>query len=285
MDKRLRWAALGVGALVLLAGVFALGRASSNDRVAVAAASSTSSSVAASATTVQPGTTLGSGTTAVAGPTSVPKPAPGTIVTGAGSLLQPAPQPTVQSTLGPNVDCHKLADAGWTADCARVDTVGGTRIWLTESKPAGALKAWRVYVLHFSQGKGAWLVDLRHTDEGIGAGLVDVKVLATDLTADGKPELVFGFRHGGSGSILAYDIVVDAAGGDPKVAASRNLSHGSATVKGGLIVDYEAKYPNGEPNCCPGYVQESVVQYISGNFRLVEGARQPPATATVGKDL
>jgi hypothetical protein len=96
--------------------------------------------------------------------------------------------------------------------------------------------------VHFSQGKGAWLLDLRHTDDA-GQTVTGVRVRKGDLTGDGKPELVFGFRISGSGAILAYDIVVDSAGGDPRVAASRELSHGQATVAAPVVNDREAKYP------------------------------------------
>jgi hypothetical protein len=208
----------------------------------------------------------------------------GTVVTSQGATLEAAPQPTVQSTQGPSTDCHGLGDAGFTVDdCGRVEMAGGTRVWLVETKPATAasapFKPLRAYVMHFSQGRGAWLVDLRHADDA-GQTVTGVRVREADLTGDGKPELVFGFRVSGSGAILAYDIVVDSAGGDPKVAASRQLSHGQATVAAPVINDREAKYPNGEPNCCPAFIQKSTVSFSGGSFRVVETGRDDPTTGS-----
>ena len=43
--------------------------------------------------------------------------------------------------------------------------------------------------------------------------------------------------------------------------AHREISHGSATLDGASILDTEAEYPNGEPNCCPAYFQLSRVRW------------------------
>ncbi|HEX7277575.1 MAG TPA: hypothetical protein VF244_09405, partial [Acidimicrobiales bacterium] len=191
-------------------------------------------------------------------------------------LLEDAPQPTVQSTEGPDTDCALLGDAGWTVDkCDRVAMAGGERVWLTEFRPSGPFKEYRAFVLQWSQGKGAWLTHLRLAE---GDGIAEVNVREADLTGDGSPELVFGFHMTGSGSILAYDVVVDGPGGLATVAASRGLSHGRATVATGLITDSEAKYPNNAPNCCPAYIQVSEVTYSGGTFRVTETAKNDPGT-------
>jgi hypothetical protein len=104
-----------------------------------------------------------------------------------------------------------------------------------------------------------------------------VNVRQLDLTGDGKPEMVFGYHLTGSGSILAYDIVEGSAS-PLAVSAARQLSHGRAMVVPGSITDYEAKYPNGEPNCCPAYIQVSEVTYSGGQFRVVETGQNDAGT-------
>lgn len=230
-------------------------------------------------TTVAATTTSVAVTTTGAKATTTTKGAAGTVLTAAGALLEAAPQPTVQSTQGPAADCHTLGDTGFTVeDCGRVDTAGGTRVWLVESKPGSPAKINRVFVMHFSQGKGAWLVDLRFADDK-GPTVSGVKVHTGDLTGDGKPEIIVAFHMLGSGSFLNYDLVTDSAGGEPKVAASRQLSHGQASLVPPAINDREAKYPNGEPNCCPAFLQNATVSFSNGSFRVVETTRDNPNTA------
>jgi len=270
---------VGVLAVVILLVVaFLIGRAASggddDDEVAVGA-TTTSSAVGGPTTSAggAPVTTAGPGTTAI--PETTTEPA-GTVMSAEGALLEQAPQPSVQSTEGPDSDCALLDDAGWTVGgCGLVEMAGGPRVWLTESRPSGPFKEWRAFVLHWSQGKGAWLTDLRLST---GDGIAEINVRTADLTADGKPEVVFGFHMTGSGSILAYDVVVDGPGDLAVVGAARGLSHGRATVETGKITDYEAKYPNNEPNCCPAFIQVAEVTYSGGEFRRVETHQDDPGT-------
>ena len=276
MDRRVRIGMGVVVGLVLLVAAFLIGRAvSGDDDGKDVAAGTTTSSVVGATSTVVGATSLAPVTTDAPAPVTTAVPS-GTVVTSAGAFLEEAPQPTVHSTKGPDSDCALLVDVGWTVDkCDRVVMAGGERVWLTEFRPSGPFKEWQAVVLHWSQGKGAWLVDLQLGDQDEFA---EVNVRAADLTADGPPELVFGFHLTGSGSILVYDIVVDGPGDLAIVGASRQLSHGRATVVPGLITDYEAKYPNGEPNCCPAYIQVSEVTYSAGAFRVVETVQNDPGT-------
>jgi hypothetical protein len=156
----------------------------------------------------------------------------------------------------------------------------GARVWLVEHKPVAtsATEAWRAFVLQWSQGKGAWLVDLEYRDDDASV-VFDVNVLASDLTGDGRPELVFGYHFNGSGSILGYDVVTSAATGGPTVAVHRELSHGSALVADGTITDYDARYPNNEPNCCPAYIQKSTVSEHGGSWYVSDGGHVAEAGA------
>ena len=271
--------ALGVLAVILLVVVaFLAGRGGSGSDDDVASGGTTTTSGPALTTTSATPETTAAGDGPAA--TSIPAPATtgvpsGTVVTASGALLEQAPQPTLHSTAGPDTDCTALADGGWTLDgCAPVDMAGGTWVWLTEYRPSGPVKEWRALVLHWSQGKGAWLTDLRLAD---ATGIAQINVRQLDLTGDGKPEIVFGYHLDGSGSILAYDIVQGSTS-PLAVSAARQLSHGRATVAPGAITDYDAKYPNGEPNCCPAYIQVSEVTYSGGQFRVIETGHDDPGT-------
>jgi len=223
-----------------------------------------------------PATSAPTTSTTTASPTSTAPvgppptgPAPNSVPVGAtGAVLSAPPPPLTKSSDPPGTDCHALGDAGWNVeDCGRVSMAGGERVWLTEHKPVSgsATQAWRTYLVHWSQGKGVWLVDLLFEDDA-AAQVFDVNVLASDLTGDGKPELVFGFHYTGTGSVLGYDVVADGPGGSVATRVHRELSHGAALVADGKVTDYDARYPNGEPNCCPAYTQKSIVSAAGGTW-------------------
>jgi hypothetical protein len=216
---------------------------------------------------------------------TTPAPAPGTSSTtappnatpvdGGGAVLAAPPAPVPKSSQPPQADCRALGDAGWTVHgCGQVAMAGGERVWLTErtAVPGSATEAWRAYVLHWSANDRAWIVDLRFEDD-VAAQVFDVNVLASDLTGDGKAELVFGFRYTGTGSVLGYDVVGDGPDGRVAIRVHRELSHGAALVTGGRIVDYGAQYPNGEPNCCPAYTQRSIVSASGDAWYVTPDAR------------
>ena len=93
----------------------------------------------------------------------------------------------------------------------------------------------------------------------------------TSTSAQSLPDFVVGERHSGTGRILDYDIVT-GLGGTPRVAAHREVYHGAIKVyPGQLIDDYQAEYPHGEPNCCPSYIQQTVVLWDSAHHQFVSG--------------
>ena len=198
-----------------------------------------------------------------------------TPVDASGAVLSAPPPPATKSSEPPAAECHALGDTSWSVeDCAKVAMAGGERVWLTEHKPVpgSATEAWRAYVLHWSQANGGWVVDLLFEDDA-AAQVFDVNVLASDLTGDGKPELVFGFHYTGTGSILGYDVVTDGPGASVATRVHRELSHGAALVADGKITDYDARYPNGEPNCCPAYTQRSTVSALGGTWYVTPEAQ------------
>jgi hypothetical protein len=189
-----------------------------------------------------------------------------------GAQLTAAPQPTVQSANQPTAPCTSLGTGpGWTVtQCQSFAIGGGHQAYLVERHGSGLTATWHAYVMHFSQGNGTWLVDLRKVSTTPGE-LANVHVVATDLTADGVPELVVGERHSGTGQILDYDIVT-GLGSAPHVAAHRQLYKGAIKVYlGQQIQDYQAEYPHGEPNCCPAYIQQTVVLWDSTHHQFVSG--------------
>jgi hypothetical protein len=188
-----------------------------------------------------------------------------------GAQLSVAPAPTVQSAQGPTAACTALATTGWTVtQCQSFALTGGHQAYLVERQGSGATATWHAFVMHFSTGNGTWLVDLRKVSTTPGE-LQNIHVVATDLTADGVPDLVVGERHSGTGQILDYDIVT-GLNGTPHVAAHREVYHGALKVyPGQLIDDYQAEYPHGEPNCCPGYIQQTVVLWDSTRHQFVSG--------------
>jgi hypothetical protein len=194
-----------------------------------------------------------------------------TPVSSAGAQLTVAPAPTVQSALGPTTACHALGTPGWTVtQCQSFTIGGGHQAYLVERHGSGLTATWHAYVMHFSNGNGTWLVDLRKVSTTAGE-LTNVHVAATDLTSDGVPDLVVGERHSGTGQILDYDIVT-GLGSAPRVAAHRELSHGQIKVyPGQLIDDYAAQYPHGEPNCCPAFIQQTVVLWDRTHHEFVSG--------------
>jgi hypothetical protein len=231
-------------------------------------------------------TTATSSTTTAPPPPSTtspddPPPPGSTPANAAGALLAAPPPPVTQSTAPPDASCEALGDAGWTVKaCGTAALDGGPRVWLVEHRavPGIATEAWRALVLQWSQGRGAWLVDLQYKDDDAGL-IFDINVLPSDLTGDGRPELVFGFHFTGSGSLLGYDVVTGTPAGAPAVAVHRELSHGAAQVSEGGITDYDARYPNNEPNCCPAYVQQSTVSEHGGAWFVTEVARVDAAGA------
>lgn len=251
------------------------------------ATASTTTVPAATTTTATPDSslpTLPPTTTATTtAPTAASTAGGATVLGPHGALLSAPPPPGTQSNAPEGADCHSLGDPGWTVSaCASFTFPDATRAWLVEERTAaGGAKGWRVYVLHFSQGKGAWLMDLWYKDD-TGTTVNSAKVVTADLTRTGKASLVVGFRYPGSGAILAYDVVANfdsGASAAPTVAFHRELPHGQASVETGQLVDYAAQYPNGEPNCCPAYFIESRIAERGGRWVATPAGRVPNAGA------
>jgi len=206
---------------------------------------------------------------ATGSPTTSPTPV-GTTIDPVGALLRSTVGPPV-TPAGPETACSALIDPGWTGACARVAMAGGTAIWVAEHQPipGSCCNAWTARVFAYSPSAGGWYPALQAKDTQ-GSLWDAVGFKAIDLTGDGKPELVAGFRYLGSGYILSYDIVTFGAGSVPKVPAHPNpADHGSIVVSLGRIDEYSAQFPNGEPECCPAYFLHRVITWDGSVFHAV----------------
>ncbi len=264
-----------VGAVVVLAVVVGLlvgiliGR-SGHDVVG-------SGTPAASPATAPP-TETGSPTPTRTRPPSVtPSPFVGPVITPAGAELRRTGNPV--KALGAGVGCTALEDPGFTATCGSTQMAGGRVVWVVEYKPLPgiAFAAYYAYVYAYVPAAGGWVQSLRASDPH-ASKWTGARVIAADLTGDGRPELVFGFHYQGSGSDLGYDVVTFPAGGSPGVAAHPDvLVQGSVRVSAGRIDQYSAQYPNNEPNCCPPYFLHDTIAYVGGVFRVTARSRSKPS--------
>jgi hypothetical protein len=220
-------------------------------------------------TTAPPTGSPSSGSSGTPKPTTN-RPVSGTVIDPVGMVLHPVHGPPV-TPVGPTAPCEDLIDPGWTGSCARVDMAGGTVIWVVEQQAVagGCCDARIARVFRYSSSAAGWYPELEAKD--LNGSLWDgASIKSLDLTGDGEPELLAGFRYLGSGFILSYDIVTFPLGGVPRVAAHPTASdHGSVTATTGRLDEYSAQYPNGEPECCPAYFQHRLIRYDGTVFRAM----------------
>ena len=189
-------------------------------------------------------------------PTALPTREPsGQTVSAMGALIAPS-DAAVGTSAGPSASCQQIVDPGWT-----VDDCGAAAhyAWVVERRGevGSAGTGWQAYLAGYDQSRSAWVKILGYADPN-GESVTSVTGRQAALSTAGD-DVVFAFRNAGTGQILSYDIV--GTGGDPTVLAHRELSHGEATLAGSSILDTEAEYPGGEPNCCPAYFQQSRVSW------------------------
>jgi hypothetical protein len=135
----------------------------------------------------------------------------------------------------------------------------------------------RIRVRSTSMPDGGWDVALELPENAIYAS---VAVRAHDVTGDGRPELLVGYRSGGTGQFESYDAALYEAGRPLEVAAHREGLHkGSVALEGTTIVDYSADEES--PECCPTRARRTAIAFTNGVFRVTEVsevpiAQQPP---------
>jgi hypothetical protein len=202
------------------------------------------------------------------------------------------PTEIVTQTLEPDQGCPRLLETG-DGDCAVVRMAGGTAIFTVERVLAPGESAdptneqpWHVTILTRSPTiKNGWQTALgTPTSEGApdqSPSYLNVTVKVADVTGDGKPELVIGYRHAGTGGILEYDVVTYPKGGRMRVAAHRDLYKGVAAIRKHTIIDYTASYGPNDPNCCPKAIIKATVAWNHGAFRVIHRASLSPKASNV----
>ena len=280
MTKRQRMILIGAGgaasllALVLL--LVALTGGGDDDDADVASrgeSSTTASSSTSSTQALDPVTSAStsSSTSTSAPPTTAPVPPPPPEqppLSADGAVLQRpavAPPRTYDDAEG----CASLADRGpWQVECDLVTAKGVDLAWMVaEHRATGELRS---YVFRRLVGQ-QWTVALSAEDAD-PIEIAGVVVRTEDASGDGQPEIVFGFRHQGTGQILELD-VVEAPG---KVVLHRELDKGSATVRAGQIDDWSAQFDADDANCCPSTFLHTVIRFTDGAWRLVEQQQIAP---------
>lgn len=101
---------------------------------------------------------------------------------------------------------------------------------------------------------------------------VGVELAVADVSGDGNDDAVFLFRQGGSGGILAVD-VVEAPG---EVTLHLDVEKGQLRAGDGRIDAYSALFGPDDPNCCPSSYRHDVVRRLGGAWRVVSSDEVPP---------
>lgn len=216
-------------------------------------------------------------------PLPLPSPSPSPVppanpaISAANPVLRvgPASDDAASTTFGGNGSgtCH--ADAmnwhhtGWTQDNCDIFFGSGqdqSYAWVTESKADGSK---RVSIMTNSDGAGYWKTKLYRI--GGPGEFTALTVKTGDLTGDGVPEVLVGFRSPGTQPLLSLDGVQRTTGHDPKVVVHRELTRGRAVVSGGTLTDYSA-------NPDTTYVK-TVITYSGGAFH---GTTSSVPTAPAG---
>lgn len=209
-------------------------------------------------------------TTAAAPSTVVATPSPGDApaIPKEGAVLQEGDRTVVAAPS--NAPCVALITAGTLGDCAEVAVAGQRVVWVVEqaATPTGAA-AFSAGILTYVPDEGGWVRWLEASDPA-GERWADVNVLASDVTGDGVPELLVGFRSLGEADVLEYDIVGYDENAVPRVLAHPDPApKGSVVVSAGTVQEYSAQYPNDEPVCCPPTFLRRTIAFQDGFFRVV----------------
>jgi hypothetical protein len=165
--------------------------------------------------------------------------------------------------------CPGLNQSGWTLDdCVEI---GDFAVGTTEYQAGGTTgTAWQARVWAQGGGSGEWVSYLEVVD-AVGGQYSDMDVLARNLGDGPEKELIFGYRIGGSGSFLAYEVVKIFGGSGPEVKVHRGaFEGGSVDVKPSSIDDY---YPLFSANCpapcSPRSWIRSTVDFANGAYRII----------------
>jgi hypothetical protein len=161
--------------------------------------------------------------------------------------------------------------------CEIVMMAGGNALWTVDALPGSGTgeQVWhvRIRVRSKSMPDGGWDGALS-LPQSPDPSFANVAVKAADVTGDGRPELLVGYRSGGTGQFEAYDVVTYEQGKQLEVAAHRRGLHkGSVALEGTTIVDYSAD--EGSPECCPTKARRTAIGFSGGELRVTEVSEVP----------
>lgn len=187
-------------------------------------------------------------------------------------LAKPADPDTRQ--IDPELACRTFVEAV-EGNCDIVMMAGGNALWAVEPLADGGTgeRPWRltIRVRSKTMPDGGWDVALQLPE---GAVFANVSVLSHDVTGDGKPELLVGYRSGGTGQFESYDVLTYDDGKSLAVVAHREGLHkGSVAVDGSNIVDYSADEES--PECCPTHARRTVIAFEKDAFRVTSITEVP----------
>jgi hypothetical protein len=193
----------------------------------------------------------------------------GDALTGSGSDFENPSNPDTRQ-IDPEQACRTFLETP-AGQCEIVMMAGGNALWTVEalrSTPSGE-RFWSVRVRSRSKvmPDGGWDVALQVPQDD--ALYANVAVREHDVTGDGRPELLIGYRFGGTGQFETYDVITYEQGKQLVLAAHRQGLHkGSVALEGTTIVDYSADEES--PECCPTSARRTAIAFSGGEFRVTE---------------
>jgi hypothetical protein len=198
-------------------------------------------------------------------------------VTSKGTRLTAPSKPDTRQ-IDPEQACRTFLETPM-GRCDIVMMAGGNALWTLDALPGNGAgeQVWhlRIRVRSTTMPDGGWDVALA-LPESPEPLFADVAVKAADVTGDGRPELLVGYRSAGTGQFEAYDVVTYEQGKPLEVAAHREQLHkGSVALDGTTIVDYSAD--ESSPECCPTGTRRTAMVFDNGAFRVTEAADVPIA--------
>jgi hypothetical protein len=196
-------------------------------------------------------------------------------VTAKGTQLQAPSNPETRQ-IDPEQACRTYVETPG-GQCEIVMMAGGNALWTVDALPGSGPgeQGWhvRIRVRSKSMPDGGWDVALG-LPERPEPLFASVAVKAGDVTGDGRPELLLGYRLGGTGQFEAYDVVTYEQGKQLGVAAHRQGLHkGSVALEGTTIVDYSADEES--PECCPTKARRTAIAFSGAEFRVAEVSDVP----------
>lgn len=217
-----------------------------------------------------PSTTSSSPTTGPAGASALKM---GDRLTPSGTQLTKPANPDSRQ-IDPELACRTFVEAA-DGNCDIVMMAGGNALWSVEPMADSGTgeRVWRVRIRVRSKTMpdGGWDVALQLPE---GALFANVSVRSHDVTGDGKPDLLVGYRSGGTGQFESYDVVTYDEGKPLAVVAHRERLHkGSVALDGTNIVDYSGD--NQSPECCPTRSTRTVLAFEKDAFGVASVSDVP----------